>query len=229
MSPSSTPSAPLQSFAAHSRHLHLPRAALRAALRVTYPTRLAVVPSRTELPELLNRRGLLGCGAEIGVKQGHFSEEILRRWRGRHLVSIDPWSEAGAEDYEDVANVAQPVHERFYAETQRRLARFGARSTIWRTTGAQAAKRVLHHSLDFVYIDARHDYDSVMRDLADWHDKVRPGGLLAGHDYLDGDRPEGRFGVKSAVDEFCAERGLRPRGTFGDPPWPSWIVTVPRA
>ena len=91
------------------------------------------------------------------------------------------------------------------------------------------AERLPHHSLDFVYLDARHDYDSVMSDLAEWHDRLRPGGVIAGHDYVDGDFVDGLFGVESAVNEFFGARGLRVRATFADPPWFSWWVQIPRA
>ena len=40
-------------------------------------------------------------------------------------------------------------------------------------------------SFDFVYVDARHDYASAMEDIRAWWPKVRRGGILAGHDYVD--------------------------------------------
>lgn len=40
-------------------------------------------------------------------------------------------------------------------------------------------------SLDFVFIDASHDYESFKKDLFAWFPKVKVGGLLAGHDYAD--------------------------------------------
>jgi hypothetical protein len=36
--------------------------------------------------------------------------------------------------------------------------------------------------LDFVFIDAAHDYNSVAEDIRMWHSKVNPGGFLIGHD-----------------------------------------------
>ncbi len=36
---------------------------------------------------------------------------------------------------------------------------------------------------NFVFLDAAHDYGSVMADIAAWRRKVVPGGILAGHDY----------------------------------------------
>jgi hypothetical protein len=205
----------------------------RAALRATrashrLPAAAAVLPVREELPLLLNARGLLGCGVEVGVKRGQYSELMLSLWRGRHLISVDPWAEAPSEEYVDVANVAQEEHDGFHAETLERLRPFGDRSSVWRMFGGEAAERLPHHSLDFVYLDARHDLESVREDLETWTPKVRPGGVIAGHDYVDGMFPEGDFGVRSAVDGFFGERGWTVRSTWADPPWFSWWVLVPR-
>jgi Methyltransferase domain len=191
-----------------------------------------ILPTRNDLPELLNRRGLVGTGVEIGVKRGLFSEVILRGWRGRKLISIDPWLEAPRDEYVDVSNVRQAQHERFYDETLKRLSVFGERSEIWRMTSAQGAARIEARQLDFVYLDARHDYDSVKEDLQLWFGKIRPGGVFAGHDYFDGLRPQGMFGVKSAVDEFFGERSLTVNGTYVDARFrrgspPSWLVEIP--
>lgn len=198
------------------------------ATRLSHRLRTPVVPVREELPYLLNARGLVGCAVEVGVKRGEYSELLLGRWKGRHLISVDPWAEAPAEDYVDVANVAQQEHDGFHRETLGRLDQFGERSSVWRMFGGEAADRLPHHCLDFVYLDARHDGPSVTEDLETWMPKVRPGGVIAGHDYVDGMFPEGDFGVRSSVDAFFAARGWTVRATFADPPWFSWWVPVPR-
>ncbi len=46
-----------------------------------------------------------------------------------------------------------------------------------------AAVKFKDASLDFVFIDAGHDYDSVKADILAWYPKIKPGGILAGHDY----------------------------------------------
>jgi len=200
---------------------------LLALGRFSYRSKRAVVPLRGELPFLFNRQGLVGCGVEVGVKRGEFSELLLNNWVGAHLISIDPWRSAPPGEWEDTANVEQDEQDRYHDETVARLTRFGSRSSVWRVTGEEGASRIPDHSLDFVYLDARHDYASVLSDLGDWLDKIRPGGVFAGHDYLDGRYHQGDFGVRAAVDEFFAARNLTVRTTVADMPWRSWWVKLP--
>lgn len=196
--------------------------------RRTYRSSIARVPSRLEIPALLNARGLVGTAAEVGVKVANHSDAVLAGWRGAKLISIDPWRGADLDEYVDRANVAQERHDEFYAHASARLAKYGSRSEIWRMTSLEGARRMEDASLDYLFIDARHDYDSVMEDLEAWIGKVRPGGIFAGHDYADGEFLQGVFGVKSAVDEFFAARGISVQVTTRpDPLFPSWLVEVP--
>lgn len=182
------------------------------------------LPTREELPELLEARGLCGIGAEVGVQYGLFSHHLLSHWTGT-LISIDPWMHC--ETYDDVANVASETQEEIYEAARKRLAIFGSRSQLWRQTSLEAARDLGDGTLDFVYLDARHDQASVAEDLAAWWPKVRPGGIIAGHDYLDGNLPEGNFGVRSAVTQFFGSLRIEVKSTFLDPPWLSWIVVAP--
>ena len=166
---------------------------------------------------MLNALGLVGTGVEVGVKLGEYSEELLAGWRGRRLLSVDAWS-AAFEPNPARPHIDEAGYDLLYDETCRRLARFGDRSEVWRLPSAEAAKRIPPGSLDFVYIDANHDFESVASDLDAWFDRVRAGGLLAGHDYYDGLRDGHPYGVKSAVDAMCARRGLRVECTLFDAP-----------
>jgi hypothetical protein len=196
----------------------------RPARRITT---LIDVRRREELPLFLNALDLTGTGAEVGVRKGHFSEHLLEHWDGDRLISIDAWRAAPSEEYVDISNVTQDEHDWNYSETRSRLQRFGARSEVWRKTSLEATSTLSRESLDFVYLDARHDEQSVREDLACWWPLLRPGGLIAGHDYLDGELPAGAFGVKSAVDAFFGTLGLPLHVTTDDVPWPSWIAIKP--
>lgn len=49
-------------------------------------------------------------------------------------------------------------------------------------TSLEASKDFKDRSLDLVYIDAEHDENSVRLDIQIWKNKVKKGGILAGHD-----------------------------------------------
>lgn len=198
---------------------------LRRLLRTSYTCGVRYMWTREDLPWLLNAMSLTGKGAEIGVAEGVFSEELLTIWKGRCLYSIDPWRCYSQEEYPDVMNVAQKEQDLRCERTRERLKRFGQRSQIMRMTSGDAASVIPDNSLDFAYIDAQHHYEAVKEDLGLWLPKVRKGGILAGHDYVDGQMETGLFGVKSAVDEFMREKGMRVHTTH-EMSWRSWYVFV---
>ena len=202
---------------------------VKSILGAIYQNSIPFVLNRGEIPSILNARGLTGKGAEIGVKHGQFSEFLLDHWTGQLLYSVDPWREFGREVYHDDDNVNQQAQDRNYEITLNRLHRFGDRSKLLRMTSEEAANVIPDQSLDFVYLDARHDYASVKEDIAFWYPKVKPGGILAGHDYLNGKIDDTMFGVKPAVDEFAATYHLKVKVTLREPVYKSWLVVKPHA
>jgi hypothetical protein len=181
--------------------------------------------SRNETGQWLNWLGLGGEGVEVGVYRGDFSEHLLRTWDCRLLTSIDPWREFPGQDYVDVCNLPQQKHEENHSATVARLVKFDSRSRVVRATSEDAAATFANGSLDFVYLDAQHHYEAVREDIALWHAKIRKGGVMGGHDYLDGRIDSGDYGVKRAVDEFAAANGYQLIVTR-EPNWPSWFVRV---
>ena len=65
-----------------------------------------------------------------------------------------------------------------------------------RMTSIEASKLYEDNSLDFVFIDASHEYEDVKEDILAWLPKVKIGGILAGDDYNVFE------GVNRAVDEI---------------------------
>ena len=100
---------------------------------------------------------------------------------------------------------------------------YGTRAQVRRMTSVEAAPLFDDGFLDFVYIDANHMYDSVMNDLTVWWPKVRRGGLMAGHDYLQGMFDGVDYGVKKAVDIFASS--IRHEvGVTMEESYPSWWI-----
>jgi len=67
---------------------------------------------------------------------------------------------------------------------------------MWRVT-SKVASIQFNETLDLVFIDGDHSYVAVREDIQAWRPFLRPGGILAGHDYhLDS--------VITAVHEYAA-------------------------
>jgi hypothetical protein len=72
--------------------------------------------------------------------------------------------------------------------------------------GVDAASRYADESLDFVFLDDDHSTPHVQRELAAWWPKIKPGGVLAGHDF---DWPS----VRQAVTRWATKTGRPAAGT----------------
>lgn len=181
--------------------------------------------SRNELPELVRKHFPDGAnGAEIGVQHGEFSDFLLRSGAFRHLYSIDVWRQI--PNRTDISNVADEEQENIYHAARERLRKHQKLSTVIRGLSTEAAAAIPDSSLDFVYLDADHSYQACSAELEAYYPKVRPGGILAGHDYLDGELPEGVFGVKRSVDEFIASKQVEPLYVTREP-WATWLFFKP--
>ena len=129
------------------------------------------------------------CGAEIGVREGLFSEQLCKSINGLELFCIDIWEPYPGHKSKDLA-------AKHYAEAQERLKPYNAH--LIKMDNAIAAKDIPDKSLDFIYIDAAHRFDNVMMDLLVWVPKVKSGGIISGHDYYRGRNN----GVVPAVDAY---------------------------
>lgn len=150
-------------------------------------------------------------GAEVGVLKGELSEQILSGWSG-HLYLVDAWRHI--DGLIDITNPDHNGHLDHMAHAFMAVYKYGDRATMIREKSWEAAKLFQDESLDFVYIDAGHDKQSVLRDLEAWYPKIRSGGLFIGDDYFDAHfhfkdvaDSETIIEVKTAVDEFGRKIG----------------------
>ena len=136
---------------------------------------------RLDLPAELNRMNFLGIGVEVGSLRGEFAAYLLKSWKGKRLYLVNAWKHApGARD----ANNADPEGQLDNMSTAfRAVYEFSSRAVIVRDSSVMASQLFPDGALDFVYIDAAHDYESVKDDLRAWVPKVRAGGLVIGDDY----------------------------------------------
>ncbi len=169
----------------------------------------------------LFRRLNFKLGCEVGVERARFSKILCQANPTLKLYGVDPW--LFFEDYRNHVN--QERLDEFFRETRERMKPFNFQ--IIRDSSVNAARRFDDQILDFVYIDAMHDYKSVKEDIAAWHPKVKKGGIVSGHDYVDGrdnDRPDKPdYGVKKAVNQWVEEKHIKHLFILEKDHVPSWF------
>ena len=156
--------------------------------------------NRLELAKLLAGDGKR-VGAEIGVATGRYSEILLKLNPALELECVDDWANTKfAPTYKMALEKLSPY--------------VGERVTIYKLTSVKAATHIVDGSLDFVYIDANHEYNHVRDDINIWAPKVKKGGIVAGDDYYL--TRAGNLGVIKAINEYCNANGIELYSTLWD-------------
>jgi hypothetical protein len=115
-------------------------------------------------------------GAEIGVKNGKHALEIVKNLTLHRFYLIDCW----APYIEDNKIIYDPPL--YYDDVVDKFKNY-ANVEILRGTSHNVSKGIPNNILDFVYIDACHQYEFVFADIVSWYPKVKKGGIIGGHDY----------------------------------------------
>lgn len=125
-------------------------------------------------------------GAEIGVRKGDFSAILCSYNPDLKIICIDPWfrSQHHFRDFVHLVSKYKPI--------------------VKRMTGNEALNEIEDNSLDFCYIDANHDFDSVIIDIIGWSKKVKVNGIVSGHDYFH----QKGFGVIEAIDAYTKAHNI---------------------
>lgn len=153
-----------------------------------------ILTNRREFTSLIKEFGFKR-GAEVGVREGHFSRFIVQNTDIEKWYAIDPW-----ENNPELGNADEA-----YRIAKEMFEPFGNRIEMIKGYSPSAADFVEDNSLDFIYIDGMHTYNEVKADIDAWWNKLKVGGILAGHDYHLEDWP----GVYNSVNEFVQKNNLQ--------------------
>ena len=157
-----------------------------------------------------------GVGVEVGVERGVFSRTIWQKGKIRKLYAIDCWKTFNG--YRE--HVSQERLDGFYRITKKLLKPYNAE--LVRKFSLDAVDDFIDESLDFVYIDASHKYEDVLKDLEVWSKKVKKGGIVAGHDYVDQKKRSNHYSVVLAVNDFVKKHNIDKLTIYAKDPSPSW-------
>lgn len=174
------------------------------------------IPDRMDIAEVAEKQfKQTGNAVEVGVWRGEFSAHNLRFWTGNYFM-VDLW-EFRKDGTADKNMDDQKSWDEIKAEAIRNVRFAAKRVVVCQGESLDRAKDAMDGLFDWIYLDAMHDYDSVMRDMEAWWPKLRPGGLFSGDDYGDqslrwqekyGGVARGfNWGVKDAVIDFAKKYG----------------------
>ncbi len=119
-------------------------------------------------------------GVEIGVFEASNAGYISEQWNPSSLSLRDHW-ECDEQYKRAIERINNLKHS--------------GNTNTYRSYSSDAIKYFKDDELDFVYIDANHEYEYVKEDIALWTPKVKKGGVVGGHDY------HLSAGVNKAVNE----------------------------
>jgi len=153
------------------------------------------IKTRKELWRLLPK---LPVVAEIGVAEGLFSRDMIE-WGLKKLYCVDIWQHS--DKFFGDAGSEKEWHNQNRDDAFNRLSRFD-NVEFMQGESVEMAKYIEDNSLDLCYIDACHSYECVVADIQAYKNKVKKGGIIAFHDFLNND-----YGVQQAVREFAHREG----------------------
>ena len=163
---------------------------------------------------LLNRYG--SVGAEVGVWHGDGANGLLNQCpQIKRLYLVDPYEKAKKEFDECELQPAGYYENQFNGAISDAVKNTMFMSEKCYFVFARSEEVILPELLDFVFIDANHNYEEVKKDVEHWYPQLKSGGILSGHDYPTNS-------VSRAVDEFVANNGLKLLGTA-----PDWYCIKP--
>lgn len=119
-------------------------------------------------------------GTYLGKSLSFLVVECYNRKKQVTIYAVDTW-EGSPEHGEFVQQVGGSIYPIF----QKNMERFHLQNLFQplQMTSEAASKCFQDQSIDFIFIDAAHDYDNVSADLRNWYPKLKVGGIIAGHDF----------------------------------------------
>ena len=148
---------------------------------------------------------------EVGCYLGESTERFLFRPEIRMLFCVDFWNDDFYNSQYGLYNGDEKNIETLFDKT---IEPYTDRATKIKNTSVNASKTFDDYSLDMVYIDADHKYESVTEDIACWLPKIKQNGIICGHDYI---------GYRGVYDAVSNKFGF-PDAIFFDSSWAKKIL-----
>lgn len=138
---------------------------------------------------------------ELGTWKGHSLMYLAKKLKEQQyefeLYGVDLFDESPFHDNPG-NEYLKPQMKYVWEVYNENLIRAGVRDVVKdiKAFSWDAASQFEDESVDFIFIDADHKYESVKKDILTWLPKLKKGGIMSGHDFY-----QTTAGVKQAVEE----------------------------
>ena len=122
-------------------------------------------------------------GSCRGKSSAFFAVELINSNKQVRFDCVDTWK--GSPEHQEGGIDFDPavLDDTLYNEFLANMKPVEGHYNPIRMTSIEAATLYADNSIDFVFIDGDHEFDSVMADIAAWFPKVKSGGVISGHDF----------------------------------------------
>jgi hypothetical protein len=132
---------------------------------------------------------------EVGPWLGRSTTALVLGAKTKDITVVDKWEGTLGEEV-DFPTTGSPIRERFLDA----MKKIGFVPAMIYDESWKGAERFQDNSITLLFIDANHTEEFVHRDMVNWIPKVKPGGVICGHDWYT------KPGVPIAVKRVMSER-----------------------
>lgn len=193
----------------HYTYTHTAKSHIRSHYETYFLKNIAMYDTRIDMISALCPSG--GNICEVGIFKGDMAKKLESIIKPSVFVLIDLFEGrmgSGDQDgnnmeYVDLSVQFNSLKEYFYGNTN---------IILQKGDSVDRMNTYPDAFFDMIYIDGDHSYEGCKRDLLTAFKKIKKGGYIMGHDYemnMKKAHKQYFFGVKKAVDEFCATYNQR--------------------
>jgi glycosyltransferase involved in cell wall biosynthesis len=138
-------------------------------------------------------------GSWMGRSTCYMGEQIKKSSKNIKFYAVDTWEGSEEISHKETIKRLKDKNLSLFDVFNHHLQLCDVQNQVipLKTTSLEATQQFEDNSIDFLHIDASHDYENVIADIIAWYPKVKPGGFITGDDYA-----INWEGVIQAVNEY---------------------------